>query len=256
MKIITKLASLCIIAGFLMCNYETIVTANEDSTEERVIDNQYKNDYYEYPMGFDQREDVFYIRNSYSSKIEWEIEPVDKQIWTNTEVYGRTIPNMDIQTGVFLNYGTEIHLIGLSFNGWDIIEYEDHRYFLWHEYWSAEEPPKRVAKAPSSTAGAGFSSPTASDTDASGMIYMGVYELTAYEYTGNPCADGAWPSEWYTAASNDPALWHRTIYIEGYGTFYVHDTGGMASNVIDLYLGDYNACIQFGRQSGNVYIIN
>lgn len=86
--------------------------------------------------------------------------------------------------------------------------------------------------------------------------YVGVYELTAYAETGSPCADGVYPRISHTAASNDPALWHRWIFIEGHGTYYVHDHGGMASNVIDIYLGDYDSCIQFGRQSAKVYIIN
>lgn len=86
-------------------------------------------------------------------------------------------------------------------------------------------------------------------------IYMGTYELTAYAETGNCCADGVYPSKWFTAASNDPSLWHRWIYVEGLGEFYVHDTGGMSSNVIDIYLGDYDSCIQFGRQIGEVYVI-
>lgn len=90
-----------------------------------------------------------------------------------------------------------------------------------------------------------------------GMTYLGTYELTAYIETGNPCADGVYPSVGYTVACNDPSLWHRWIYIEGMGQYYVHDVGGMPSyNIIDVYLGTYDACIQFGRQSANVYLMN
>ena len=85
--------------------------------------------------------------------------------------------------------------------------------------------------------------------------YAGVYELTAYVATGNPCADGVYPSVGYTVACNDPALWHKWIYIEGYGNYYVHDTGGMASNVIDVFVGSYDEAINFGRRSATVYII-
>lgn len=92
------------------------------------------------------------------------------------------------------------------------------------------------------------------ETDQDSYIYMGNYELTAY-CSGSVCADGAAPIPYYTAASNDPNLWHKWIHIEGYGDYYVHDTGGMSSNVIDLFLGDYDSCIAFGRQSGEVYII-
>ena len=85
--------------------------------------------------------------------------------------------------------------------------------------------------------------------------YMGCYELTAYTWTGNPCADGVYPSEGYTVASNDPSLWHKWIRIDGYGEYYVHDTGGMATNVIDVYVGGYSEAIQFGRRKADIYII-
>lgn len=84
--------------------------------------------------------------------------------------------------------------------------------------------------------------------------YYASYEITAYIWTGNPCADGVYPSVGYTVASNDPALWHKWIYIEGIGDRYVHDTGGMASNVIDLFVGSYTEAIQFGRQVRGIYI--
>lgn len=86
------------------------------------------------------------------------------------------------------------------------------------------------------------------------MTYKGTYQLTAYCATGNRCADGAYPTEGYTVASNDPSLWHKWIYIEGIGWRFVHDTGGMSSNVLDIYINSYSSCIQFGRRSGEVYI--
>lgn len=85
--------------------------------------------------------------------------------------------------------------------------------------------------------------------------YMGNYELTAYIATGNPCADGVYPCVGVTVASNDPALWHKCVYIEGYGVFFVHDTGGMSNNVIDIFVETYDEAIQFGRQNAEVYVI-
>lgn len=117
-----------------------------------------------------------------------------------------------------------------------------------HEVFTAEETTQidqaveEVESAPESSA-------------PEGMTYLGVYELTAYEATGNCCADGTWPVEWSTVACNSIPL-GTTIYIEGYGTFTVHDTGGMGGGVIDIYLGDPAACVQFGRRSANVYIVN
>lgn len=88
-----------------------------------------------------------------------------------------------------------------------------------------------------------------------GMTYYSNMELTAYVWTGNPCADGVYPAEGYTAACNDPNLWHKWVYIDGVGLRYIHDTGGMASNVIDIYVKDIDVATQFGRQAADVYII-
>ena len=95
-----------------------------------------------------------------------------------------------------------------------------------------------------------------SDDAPEGMTFVGTYELTAYTATGNPTADGTMPSIGVTVACNDPSLWHRWIYIEGYGTYYCHDTGAMSANVIDLFVGSYDEAIQFGRRSANVYLVN
>lgn len=87
-----------------------------------------------------------------------------------------------------------------------------------------------------------------------GMTPLGNYQLTAYEWTGNPCANGNYPTEGYTVACNSLPLGTK-IYIEGYGTYTVEDTGGMGNNVIDIYLGDAGECVQFGRQNAQVYIV-
>lgn len=85
-------------------------------------------------------------------------------------------------------------------------------------------------------------------------IGSGVFELTAYAWTGNPCANGEYPVEGYTVASNYYPIGTR-LWIEGIGERVVTDTGGMSNNVIDIYMGDEETCIQFGRQSAEVYVI-
>lgn len=87
------------------------------------------------------------------------------------------------------------------------------------------------------------------------MQFAGVYELTAYIATGNPCADGIYPVVGFTVASNDPTLWHKYILIEGYGKYYVHDRGAMAGNVIDVFVSSYDEAMQFGRREANIYIL-
>ena len=126
-----------------------------------------------------------------------------------------------------------------------------------------EEP---VEEFINSTPLSGFSAPIATSEgqesepveyaseEPGGMTPLGNYQLTAYEWTGSPCANGNYPTEGYTVACNSLPLGTK-IYIEGYGTYTVEDRGGMGSNVIDIYLGDAGECVQFGRQNAQVYIV-
>lgn len=84
--------------------------------------------------------------------------------------------------------------------------------------------------------------------------YLGGYTLTAYEWTGNLCANGNYPTCGYTAACNSLPLGTR-IYIEGMGEYVIEDRGGMDNSVIDIYMGDVETCLQFGVQYADVYII-
>lgn len=86
-----------------------------------------------------------------------------------------------------------------------------------------------------------------------GGNYAGTYQITAYTWTGNPCSDGVYPSSGYTAAANDPALWHKWIYVDGIGEVYVHDHTGVGNNVIDIYMDSEAECVNWGRQTRDVY---
>lgn len=87
-----------------------------------------------------------------------------------------------------------------------------------------------------------------------GMTYMGVWEISAYEYTGNPTASGTMPTEWHTCAFNSAEL-GATIYIPGLGYFLNEDVCGTPGR-LDIFLGDVEECKQFGIQSHDVYIVN
>ena len=88
------------------------------------------------------------------------------------------------------------------------------------------------------------------------LEYLGTFEMTAYEWTGNPCANGNYPEVGYTVACNSLPL-GTTVYIEGVGYRVVEDRGAEwhGSNWIDLYLGDVDSCREWGVQSVEVYIV-
>lgn len=106
--------------------------------------------------------------------------------------------------------------------------------------------------------------PTALVQEGDRRFYYAHYNCTAYESTGNACADGVYPCEGVTVASNDPDLWHKVIEISGTdtewdGLYYVHDTGSMAvmgTTTIDIFIDDYGECKQFGRRSADIYIVD
>lgn len=101
---------------------------------------------------------------------------------------------------------------------------------------SAIEEPKKAVQGPT-------------------MTYFSTMQLTAYVATGCPCADGNYPCVGWTVACNDSRLWHKTIYIEGYGTRYVHDTGGMPVDTLDLFVGSLDEAYQVGRRNVEVYLV-
>lgn len=88
------------------------------------------------------------------------------------------------------------------------------------------------------------------------LEYLGTYEMTAYEWTGSPCANGNYPEVGYTVACNSLPL-GTTVYIEGVGYRVVEDRGAEwhGSNWMDLYLGDVDSCYAWGVRSVDVYIV-
>ena len=87
-----------------------------------------------------------------------------------------------------------------------------------------------------------------------GLTPIGEYRITAYEWTGNPCANGNYPTEGYTIACNDLSLGTQ-VYIDGVGYRTVEDRGGGGSGWIDLYLGDVDSCYEWGVQYREVWIV-
>ena len=79
---------------------------------------------------------------------------------------------------------------------------------------------------------------------------------SAYEWTGNPCANGNYPTEGYTIACNSLPL-GTEVYIEGLGYRVVEDRGAEwhSDNWMDLYLGDVASCYEWGVRTVAVYVV-
>lgn len=119
--------------------------------------------------------------------------------------------------------------------------------------WSSDEATQASNEEP-----AAMDESSGSGDGPAGLTYIGIYNLTAYPWSGDPCADEVFPEEGYTAACNDPALWHKWVYIEGVGERYIHDTGDpsvMGSDTIDIFIYDSGSCYEFGRRQAGVYVI-
>ena len=88
------------------------------------------------------------------------------------------------------------------------------------------------------------------------LEYIGSFDMTAYEWTGNHCANGNYPTVGYTVACNSLPLGTQ-VYIEGVGYRVVEDRGAEwhGSNWMDLYLGDVDSCYEWGVRSVDVYIV-
>lgn len=86
--------------------------------------------------------------------------------------------------------------------------------------------------------------------------HIGEFYITAYAATGNPCANGNYPTVGKTIACNSLPMGTK-VYIEGVGERIVEDRGASwhANNWIDLYLGETQTCIDWGKQSLDVYIL-
>lgn len=228
MKTIKKIATLLLMGSILICGTDfEVFAAAEELTRE--VDDEYKT-CYEQDVHMNIKEEEYYFEvYSDGRTIRWEAQKVDDAVYAANNCYIRKeSPNINSTDEQLIPKGTEIHRIGLSPNGWDLVEIDREIYFVWYSCLTDEEP----------TTG----------------TYLGTYQLTAYEWTGNPCANGNYPTCGYTVACNSLPLGTK-IYIEGYGYFTVEDRGGMANNVIDIYMDDYNSCIQFGRRSASVYIV-
>lgn len=88
------------------------------------------------------------------------------------------------------------------------------------------------------------------------MEYLGNFQITAYTASGNACANGNYPTDGYTIACNSLPF-ETEVFIKGVGFRTVEDRGPsyMGSEWCDLYMDNYDACVQWGSQHRDVYLV-
>lgn len=83
------------------------------------------------------------------------------------------------------------------------------------------------------------------------MRSIGVWELSAYEWTDSATASGEMPYIGGVAFNHLPL--GTRIHIAGYGDYVVNDRCGIDSRC-DIYLGDVGSCMNFGIQYGEIFV--
>ena len=86
------------------------------------------------------------------------------------------------------------------------------------------------------------------------MEPLGEWRITAYAETGYCCANGNYPQVGYTIACNSLDFGTQ-VYIDGVGFRTVEDRGPgwLGDAWCDLYLGEYDACVQWGDQRRKIW---
>ena len=129
MKISKRIASL-FLAGFLICvtNFEVFAADNEPA---RIVDDEYKTCYEEnVNMNIVEEEEYFDVYSD-GRTIKWEAQKVDDAMYADCTFYARKkSPNINYTDEIIIEEGSQVHRIGLSPNGWDIIEIDREFYFV------------------------------------------------------------------------------------------------------------------------------
>lgn len=80
---------------------------------------------------------------------------------------------------------------------------------------------------------------------------------SAYTHTGYRTATGATPAVGMVAVDPNVIPLGSRLYVEGYGYASAADTGGaIKGDTLDLFMEDYSQCINWGRRTVKVYVLN
>lgn len=193
--------------------------------------------------------------------IEEEIAPEKEEeiiMYTNTGVNMRDQASLEGKIIDTLYINTEVTTIGEE-NGWTKIKQEDNIYYIKSEYLSKE---KTEIKVEVTSRGDSKRTEAAATNKSSNSSYLGKYKLTYYCSCSKCCgksdgitASGKKAQEGITVASNSLPLGTK-ISIDGH-VYEVQDRGGMASNVIDIFVSSHQKALNLGvKYNVPVYKVN
>lgn len=195
--------------------------------------------------------------------IEEEITPEEEEeiiMYTNTGVHMRDQANLEGKIIDTLYINTEVTTIGEE-NDWTKIKQENNIYYIKSEYLSKEKTEIKVevtSRGDSKRA----DDAAAAANKSSNSSYLGKYKLTYYCSCSKCCgksdgitASGKKAQEGITVASNSIPLGTK-ISIDGH-VYEVQDRGGMASNVIDVFVSSHQKALNLGvKYNVPVYKVN
>lgn len=194
--------------------------------------------------------------------IEEEIAPEKEEeiiMYTNTGVNMRDQASLEGKIIDTLYINTEVTTIGEE-NGWTKIKQEDNIYYIKSEYLSKEKTEIKVEVT--SRGDSKRIEAAAAANKSSNSSYLGKYKLTYYCSCSKCCgksdgitASGKKAQEGITVASNSLPLGTK-ISINGH-IYTVQDRGGMASNVIDVFVSSHQKALNLGvKYNVPVYKVN
>ena len=185
--------------------------------------------------------------------IEEKITPEEEEItmYTNTGVHMRDQASLKGKIIDTLYINTEVTTIGEE-NGWTKIKQEDNVYYIKSEYLSKEKTEiKPVVTSRGSTKRTDNAAAAQTKSNNNNSSYLGKYKLTYYCSCSKCCgksngitASGKKAQEGITVASNSLPLGTK-ISIDGH-VYEVQDRGGMASNVIDVFVSSHQKALNLG----------
>lgn len=169
MKTIKKIATLLLMGSILICGTDfEVFAAAEELTRE--VNDEYKSCYeQDVHMNITEEEQYFEVYSD-GRTIRWEAQKVDDAVYAETDCYIRKeSPNIESTDEKLIPQGTEVHRVGLSPNGWDLVELDREIYFVWYSCLTEDAPASYNTWEPA--------------YDASKFQSMGVINWNGYRWT-------------------------------------------------------------------------